>query len=773
MALKRREFLQKASWALAALGISEATLGQLGTREAIAASLPRYYGTLAQPTGRKLALLVGINQYPTQGGLQSTSLHGCITDVELQRELLIYRFGFQPSDILTLIDGQATRENIEAAFLSHLQEQAKDGDVVVFHFSGYGSHVSTSSSPEVLQNSLVPVDDWFPTQESPKVNDLLEETLWQMLRSLPTPHAIAVLDTSYTYPGTDLQGNLRLRSRARSTIGQPNSDEFPSIAQVQSQPNRTPPIALTAAAPSQLATETQWNGFSAGLFTYALTQTLWWTTPATQLQISFSRAAAAVEQLTGPLQQPQFICKEGKKIPPPPSPDFRTLKTSTLSADGAVTAVEDSGKTVQLWLAGLPPMILDTYGVNSLVTLVPSGTPASESSLKAQIRSRTGLLAKAQIKELGISEADPSLGTVAPATATTGQLVQEAIRVLPRNIGLTVAIDSRLERIERVDATSAFASIPQVSAVVGEQPADYRFSRVPETTIAQALNTPLPPLYQGRYGLFSLNQTLIPNTVGEGGEAVKMAVQRLTPHLRTLLAAKLLRLTANESSSLLKVKATLATIAPETKVLMQREPVRATSFSDRLSPFTTQTRDRTTNSHLLSLPVGTRIQYRLENLSDRPLYVMAFCLDSAGRVIAITSRSSQETSEDNTVVSEQQQVIPPGQSLNVPTISVPVATAIDAFGWMIHGPSGLVETQIIVSQTPFTQTLAALDGGVQPVRDTQALRVLLKPLKVAQAVLQDLHNASLAGVQKAGIATDDFALDVNAWATLSFVYRVV
>jgi hypothetical protein len=73
---------------------------------------------------------VGINQYP-----RSTALSGCVTDVELQRELLIHRFGFNPSDVLTLTDALPTRENIETAFIEHLSNQAKSADdVVVFHF---------------------------------------------------------------------------------------------------------------------------------------------------------------------------------------------------------------------------------------------------------------------------------------------------------------------------------------------------------------------------------------------------------------------------------------------------------------------------------------------------------------------------------------------------------------------------------------------------------------------------------------------------------------
>jgi hypothetical protein len=91
----------------------------------------------------------------------------------------------------------------------------------------------------------------------------------------------------------------------------------------------------------------------------------------------------------------------------------------------------------------------------------------------------------------------------------------------------------------------------------------------------------------------------------------------------------------------------------------------------------------------------------------------------------------------------------------------------------VSGPIGLVETQIIFSEAPFDRTLAALEGGMQQVRDAQPIRVLLNPLQVARAVLEDLHAASMTGAMNAGISTDDFALDVNIWATLSFVYRVI
>lgn len=750
MGIKRREFLQRSGWLVAALGMSETLLWQMSDRYSLA---------LAQPTTRKLALLVGINQYPILEA-QGTPLRGCITDVELQRELLTYRFGFQPSDILTLTDNLATRQNIEAAFNSHLKEQAKAGDVVIFHFSGFGSRIHLGASLEEVQNSLVLADDILPIASSPIANDMLEETLLLLLRSLPTENAIAILDTSYAYPGTDLIGNLRIRSRSRPIFGQVSSEELALLDELRSNA-KNPGLTklkskIPTAAPSEIAAELAYNGFSAGVFTYALTQSLWQTTDAANLQISFSQAANAISRLTESDRFPQ-IPNEKSKVELPL--DFSSLILNELTADGAVTAVEEGGKTIQLWMGGLPGTILDSYGVNSVFTLLPETIP------RLQVRSRNGLVAKAQFRELGIA------GEF--VTPKVGQLVREAIRVLPRNISLTVALDSRLERIERVDATSAFAAIPQVLAVTAEQLADYRFSRVAETAIAQIPNTPLPSLYQGRYALFSIGQKMIPNTLGDGGEAVKVAVQKLAPQLNTLLAAKLLRLTANVESSLLKVRATLITTAPPATVLINQAPLRAFGTGEVAIPSAGFAYASLSADGIVYLPVGSRIQYRLYNESDRPLYFMMFCLDSGGTAIAIEPPLRQTIVSEDTKTALSQFAIAPGETLNLPVTPNLVTTAINNFGWLIHGPSGLVETQIIFSQAPFTQTLATLEGGMQPARDTLPMRVLLKPLKVAQALLQDLHNASIPGVQSAGVITEDYALDVNAWATFSFVYQVV
>ncbi|MCZ0901957.1 caspase family protein, partial [Microcoleus sp. HI-ES] len=92
---------------------------------------------------------------------------------------------------------------------------------------------------------------------------------------------------------------------------------------------------LAAGADSQLAAEQEWGGFTAGLFTYALTQTLWWATPASSFSVNFSRAAGTVEQMAGLSQQPQIL---NHNLTTAPAVNFSNLIFNSPASDGAVTA---------------------------------------------------------------------------------------------------------------------------------------------------------------------------------------------------------------------------------------------------------------------------------------------------------------------------------------------------------------------------------------------------------------------------------------------------
>ncbi|WP_017653448.1 caspase family protein [Fortiea contorta] len=720
--MKRRTFLTRIGSILAALGVSEAdwlTLSNAYCEQSL-----RYYQALADPSPRKLALLVGINHYP-----QNPTLGGCLTDVELQRELLIHRFGFQAADILTLTEEKASRESIETAFVEHLSQQAQPGDVVVFHFSGYGTRMDLGTSSDTVQNALVPINGQ-DAQDKKSVNYLLEETLLLLLRSLSTDRVTAVLDTSYYVPSTFQPSSWRIRALPE-TLAQltPAALELPKQLKTQlaDQDAIGNTLLLTATSdPKQLAREVLFSDFSAGLFTYTLTQYLWSAAPSATIQVCLSHVESSIYKL-GSTQQPALL--SGKKNPQASSLAENFLPHRSAGAEGVVRGIEEDKKTVELWLAGLPPQVLECYGNNSRFTL--------DTGEQLVLRSRTGLTAKAVFSSLD--------NTTPPQI---GQLVQEAVRVLPRNIGLVIAFDTKLERIERVDATSAFAASYISTVVAGEKPSDYVFGKL--------LTNP------SRYGLFSLGGDLIPNTVGEIGEAVKVTAQQLLPKLPTLLAAKLWRLTENEGSSGLAVKGTLEIVSRiSPKIVMQRETVRTLKGEDK-----SNITYRNPPGTVPTVPIGSRVQYRVQNLGDRPLYLILVGLRNSRNAIALYPwQISPQTSISEPKPPLQQIVINPGETLSVPQTAT-------TSGWVIPGPAFFCEHQLILSTAPFSKTLAALETTKKLIAE-QPISPLWNPLEVAQALLQDLHNASIATAEVSTSAADSYTLDVNHWASLNFSFQVV
>ncbi|MDF5711265.1 MAG: caspase family protein [Nostoc sp. S4] len=715
--MKRRTFFNRIGSILAVLGLTEAEWLTLGNR---------YYSALAQPSRRKLALLIGINHYP-----QFPALSGCLTDVELQRELLMHRFGFQRSDILTLTEEQASREFIEAAFSDHLGKQAQAGDLVVFHFSGYGSRVNLETSAEAMQNALVAANNSQEAQKEKIVNYLLEETLLLLLRSLPSKQVTAVLDTSYYLPSSAI--GLKIRTLQESPEAKLVTEELDFLKQLKTQKTLSTPVVLTATSNSkQSAREGFFSGFSAGLFTYALTQYLWEATASTKIQVALSRVDNSLYKL-GSKQQPKLLSTQ-KNQPQALLLDNLLLDSSS-GGEGAVTDIEEDGKTVQLWLGGLPPQVLLYYGVNSRLTL-----PTTEQLI---LRSRSGLTAKAQIAK--IEGATP---------LQVGQLVQEAVRVLPKNINLIIALDTRLERIERVDATSGFAAIAHVSTIAaGEQPADYIFGKLQQ-----------PP---SRYGLFTLDGELIPNTAGEVGEAVKVAVLRLAPKLSTLLAAKLWRLTENEGSSRLAIKATLEMISDtSSQVLMQRQTQR-TLTSQSLSPDAINRVSTQSSVSTPTVPIGSQMQYRLQNQSDRPVYLILLGLKNNQTAFGFYSWNiSSQANATDTKPLFKEVVITPGETLTLPQTN-------DDSEWVIPGTTFFSEQQLIFSTVPFSATLAVLNTTKYPTPEQQSIAPLLNSLYVVQALLLDLHNASAIKTESSTTTVDSYILDVKNWASFSFNFQVV
>ena len=743
MTLKRRDFLKSIGLATAALGLWDTGWSLLGDR---------YGQALAQPARRKLALLVGLDRYGS-AARDCPPLRGCLMDLELQRQTLIYRYGFQPEDIVTLTDQAATRSAIETTFLEHLVQQARPDDVVVFHFSGYGSQIQ-GAEPDDLQPSLVAADSALPRSPRDQVNDLPLATLGLLLRALDCDRVITVLDTSHAIPP---QTTPPLAVRWRSRLPSAQGDWNPDIVAVQDALRQralrpqVPGLYLQGSDPHTPALELDLESFAVGAFTASLTQQLWQELPNNPLTVTWQRALSRLINVTGISQHPTL---DGETSNRPSLGSWGLVPMSSQGVDGSITRVDSNGE-VRLWFGGMSPTALKTLGYNSQFTVVtgeetgsvqpdsPSDPDRSPLSLKVQWRDR--LTAAAYLTQ-GYPE---NLAQLAP-----GQGIQEKVRWLPRSPQLTIGLEPQLDRIERIDATSAFAAMGQVEAItMGDRAVDYVFGRL-QALQSQSLNTnPDGSLSVSihRYGLCAPGQEVLPGTISSADEAVKTAVQRLGSRFRSLLALKLLR-------SLINTDSTRVPLKLEFKDLTLDLPL-ARYVAERavgLSPWYSW-RNGSSALHF-PLPQSHTLRYQCQNLGNQPLYGLLIATRPDGS-FALGYPPSLNTAAQQPAKSW---VFPPFSA----TIAIDYPSSLD---WVVTTPTTAMELFCVVSTAPFPRTLQVLAPSWE---DTfKPLRPVANPLGAIESLLEDLYQGS-RGVLPPADAGDTVPLEVSQWAVVRLTGQV-
>lgn len=727
MGLDRRTFLQQMGYLVAAAS-GQAIAPPLVRAESSLPSPQRLAQSLNTGNQRKLALLIGINHYPRQ-----PDLAGCVTDVQLQRDLLIHRFGFVPSNIVTLTDQAASREAIETTFTEHLVKQAQPGDQVVFHFSGYGTqvHAPNTDGKGAWVNALLPQDGDSVEGVS---NCLLEQTLLLLVRSLATRKCTVILDTAYAGLGQTWQGSWRSRSNPDLSVVQPSQAELAVSQQLQlNRPRKLPnetldwstlPVSLISAVGG---IEGQWQGFSAGLLTASLTQWLWAATEPTSSLLTLTHLKEQLGSLS--YQQPRVE-------PATTAPLTYTQNPTTIwGAEGYIQARTDE-QTVRLNLPGLSADIWSSYGLRSQFQVLDAqGQPAAT----LELRSKSGYQAKA-VRMSGSPE------------FTTGQLVQEWVRCFPRNLGLAIALDRNLQRIERVDATSVLAGVSTINtvAVAGEQPVDYLFAKRNGPTPVTVATLQKPLSRPRGYGLFSAGGRPIPKTSGTADEAVIVALNRIVPAFDSLLATKWWRLLVNETASQLAASVTLELIQGD-----QSTTTAAHHYSRRLPKSVAPA----TPPIPRSIPLGTQVCYTLTNPNDFPLYALMLAQDSQGVTSAFAAQELPRSQPNLKLMPESQLVLPN-------------ATAERSSGMMLRSP-GLEQVYILFSRRPWSHASQILAQNPLTEGARNRLVELQSPLRLTQALLDDLHQASLAWEALDNIPPDHYALHHQVWAGFRLVYTVV
>jgi len=749
MGIARRQFLQA--------GITSLLGWQLLSRDRVAFAAEQYVrqAKSSQNTKRKRALLVGINQYDAKEDNQNLSrnvasggwlpLHGCVNDVELQKELLIHRFGFAHQDIVTLTDLQATRSNIANAITEHLVAQTLPDDLVVVHFSGHGSRLGN-------YNTLVPVDSGLPSKID-NLRDITEQEWRGWLSAIATDRILNIIDAGFYYPDTSVLGNFRLRSR----VGLKNWQPEPQL-ELESNPSLVG-TTLRAATDDMLCAEAQWSGFSSGAFTYALVQQLWQILPATTIHVVLSDLATTLDRRALhndnlSIDKQVVNIWEGEATKQKAIATFSSiLPVPDFGADGVIVDSTGDRRTADVYLAGLPITVLSNYGAGSILNVVTAANlpidklidkgidkgvtngaenipPITESlppqiHSTVQLKSRNGFNGKVEI-----------LNANQILELQVGQLLQEAMRSISHNIKLAIAIDGDLSKIERIDATSAFSTLPNMFGVnANEQCADCVFG-----------------VQSASYGLFTVGHTTILGSFGSVGESVGVAIKRLQPFLENLLAAKLLRTIENQASSHLDTRVTFKAVIGVDE--------RSVTIASKSAARASQTSLNSSKNIVRTKPIniGDRLECQIENFSDYPLYIKIFCLDPRSKLLTPSFVATPYTNDDT---------IPPSETLTIPYPKAPMV-------WTVSAPKGMVDVYVVISRSPFLQVAKMLEASQRQASSTNGLMAIPNPLQVAQALLDDLDRAGKSSdFGNAANINDAWMLDVQQWAAFNFNYQVV
>ncbi|MEM9447741.1 MAG: caspase family protein [Cyanobacteria bacterium P01_E01_bin.6] len=654
--MKRRYFLQFAASTLTTLGMNSLQLKHQGIQ---------YAKVLAQPTRRKRAVLVGINEYSTSALF--TNLKGCVTDVELQRELLIHRFGFHADDIVTLKDEQASRSHILECFEEFLINPCQDDDVVVFHYSGHGRRIADLDNPvrtetgetDRLNSTLVTSDDGA-IGDGRTVSDIMGRTLFLLTSALKTENVTMVLDSCYA--GGGIRGNTRVRSAGEGFNLRPSDEAIayqerwlrdPRVGASREEILQrrgigiAKGIAIASARRNQKAVDAQFDGFHAGAFTYFLTQYLWHEAESVESAIANVTRNLDTAQFNqvplgcvAPLSCDTTQRSDRRDSQPVPIYHLDAQESDRAPAEAVIQGV--NGDRATIWLGGSDANSLITYRPGAKFR--PAGAPGSD---PVTILSRHGLTAEVRLPD-GLAE----------GTLQEGTLLQESSRIVPRDTTLRIGLDPSLAE-EAFTAQAAFAELgTRFELVLPTEEGDYEgethyilsrmteeyrqflqdeardgetdrdtdgYADLPDENAIVLLSSGIDQVVPGSAQGFDRNG----NT-----PSIDTVIDHLRSTFSALYAARFIKLAINADMTQRSEPSTpRLTIEVRVELLQNLEPVGEPTVVDGV----------------MEMPFGGDYQFVVTNHEPEPLYLSILDIDEGGTVDLLLP-SSSSTSVDQTLL---------------------------------------------------------------------------------------------------------------------------
>ncbi|KAJ7138018.1 peptidase C14, caspase domain-containing protein [Mycena epipterygia] len=132
------------------------------------------------------AVIVGINEYQSNS---IRNLEGCENDAQTVKSFLTDRYQMPESQIILLLNADATRDAILEKFQTHLIDNSsiEKGDAIIIYFAGHGSRVKAPESWSSIDGkveTLVPYDERTKTPDGKVVHGIPDWTINILLSRL-------------------------------------------------------------------------------------------------------------------------------------------------------------------------------------------------------------------------------------------------------------------------------------------------------------------------------------------------------------------------------------------------------------------------------------------------------------------------------------------------------------------------------------------------------------------------------------------------------------
>jgi hypothetical protein len=249
--------------------------------------------------------LKAIHGSPSRSRLDS--LEGAFNDARAMKEMLIQKFGFEESNIITLPNAKqaATADSILGLLQSFLIDGAQAGDVSLFYYAGHGSRIRNLATKNAsgFDSTIIPADALLG------VPDIRSKELARIYAQAPRKHVALTVIQDSCFSGAAARGAIaRNRQRAQPpdlaiSVNETLDSPLPEDAGV---------LVISASQEYEPAVElssTDLNG-PHGAFTWALLHVLG-TSPADDRVDRVFQRARALMQSRAPGQEPVLLAKNG------------------------------------------------------------------------------------------------------------------------------------------------------------------------------------------------------------------------------------------------------------------------------------------------------------------------------------------------------------------------------------------------------------------------------------------------------------------------------